>query len=172
MVIPYDGVAPEVDPTAYIHSSAHVIGDVRIGAESSVWFNAVIRGDVHPIRIGARTNVQDNATVHVTGGRWPTHVGDDVTVAHAVVLHGCTIGNCCLIGIGAVVMDGCEIGEECLVAAGSLIAPGTRVAPRQLLLGSPARAVRDLRAEEIERLHASARKYVDIAARYRSQGIV
>src|SRR5262245_27160323 len=125
MLITYSGTAPRVDPSAYVQQSAQVIGDVVIGAQSSVWFNVVIRGDVFHIRIGAGTNIQDNSTVHVTAGTWPTLIGDEVTVGHAVIVHGCRIGNRCLIGMGAIVMDGVEIGDDCLVAAGALVTPGT-----------------------------------------------
>jgi carbonic anhydrase/acetyltransferase-like protein (isoleucine patch superfamily) len=171
MLIPHDGNTPDVDETAYVHSSAQVIGDVRIGAQSSVWFNAVIRGDVFPVRIGARTNVQDNSTIHVTTGTWPTIVGDDVTIGHNVVLHGCSIGNRCLIGIGAIVLDGSEIGDDCIVAAGSLVTPGTKVDSGHLLLGSPARVVRRLEESELEHLLASAGNYVANAEKYWRQGI-
>jgi len=168
MLITYGGIAPRVDPSAYIQSSARVIGDVHIGAESSVWFNAVVRGDVHPIRIGARTNVQDNATLHVTGGRWATHVGDGVTIAHAVVLHGCRVGNHCLIGIGAIVMDGCEIGDECLVAAGALVTPNKRVPAGELWAGSPARKLRDLSPDERATLTFTAKAYAAFAQEHRA----
>lgn len=171
MIIAYQGIGPFIHPSAYIQSSAQVIGDVHIGAESSVWFNAVIRGDVHPIRIGARTSVQDNSTIHVSSGRWATVVGDDVTIGHAVVLHGCTVGNLCLIGIRAVVLDGCEIGDECLVGAGALVTPGTKVPAGQLVLGSPAKVVRPLKPEELVLLRQSAANYVRTAASYRAEGI-
>jgi len=167
MLIAFQGRLPQVDPSAYVQESAQVIGDVVIGAESSVWFNVVIRGDVHHIRIGARSNIQDNSTVHVTKGRWPTLVGDDVTVGHGVILHGCSIGNRCLIGMGAIVMDGVEIGDECLVAAGSLVTPGTKVPSGQLVIGSPARVPRALRPGELAHLKESAQGYVERAALYR-----
>ncbi len=171
MVIELDGVRPQVDPSAYVQASAQVIGDVHLGAQSSVWFNAVIRGDVFHIRIGARTSIQDNATVHVTGGRHATIVGDDVTVGHGAILHGCTIGNRCLIGIGAIVLDRCVIADDCMIGAGALVTPGTVTEPGYLLLGSPAKPVRPL--TEAERLHLlhSALGYVANAARYRAQGI-
>jgi carbonic anhydrase/acetyltransferase-like protein (isoleucine patch superfamily) len=171
MLIALDELAPAVDPTAYVQASAHVIGDVRIGAHSSVWFQAVLRGDVHPIRIGARTNIQDHATVHVTRDRHPTLVGDDVTVGHNAVLHGCTIGSSCLIGIGAIVLDRCVIGDGCLIGAGALLTPGTTVAPGHLVLGSPARVVRPITDAEREHLRQSAANYVANAARYRAAGI-
>ncbi len=171
MLIAYKGTLPRIDATAYVQDSARIIGDVEIGAESSVWFNVVIRGDGHFIRIGTRTNIQDNSTVHVTTDTWPTLIGDDVTVGHGVIVHGCQIGHRCLIGMGAIVMDGAEIGDDCLLAAGALVTPGTHIAPRQLIVGSPAKAVRDLRPEELERLLQSAASYVQHAASYRAQGI-
>jgi len=172
MLIAYDGKAPQVDPSAIIQSSAQLVGDVRVGCQSSVWFNVVIRADVHFIRIGERTNVQDNSTIHVTTGRWPTIIGSDVTVGHGVILHGCTVGDRCLIGIGAIVLDGCEIGNDCLVGAGSLLTPGTSVPPGHLALGSPAKVVRSLRDDEIANVRRSALTYVAHAEHYRSLGIV
>jgi carbonic anhydrase/acetyltransferase-like protein (isoleucine patch superfamily) len=171
MLLPYEGRRPQIDPSAYVQRSAQIIGDVVIGAQSSVWFNAVIRGDVHHIWIGVRTNVQDNATLHVTGHRWPTLVGDDVTVGHAVILHGCRIGNRCLIGMGAIVMDGVELGDDCLVAAGALVTPGTQIPAGHLVLGRPAAATRPLRPDELASLRESAENYVAHAASYRAQGI-
>jgi carbonic anhydrase/acetyltransferase-like protein (isoleucine patch superfamily) len=171
MLIAHNGVTPRIDPAAYVHSSAQIIGDVHVGAQSSVWFNAVIRGDVFYVRIGERTNVQDNSTIHVTTDRWPTIVGDDATIGHNAVLHGCRIGNRCLIGIGAIVLDGCEVADDCIVAAGSLLTPGTKVEAGQLVFGSPARPVRRLEESELELLLASAGNYVANAERYRRQGI-
>ena len=171
VLLSLNGWAPQIDPSAYIQSSARVIGDVHIGADSSVWFNAVIRGDGHHVRIGARTNVQDNATIHVTTGRHPTVLGDDVTVGHNAVLHGCTIGHRCLIGIGAIVLDRCLIGDGCLIGAGALLTPGTNVEPGHLALGNPARVVRPLSDAEREHIEQSARGYVATAARYRAAGV-
>jgi len=171
MLIAFRGIAPLIDPTAYVHSSAHIVGDVHVGPLSSIWFHAVVRGDVHHIRIGARTNIQDNATVHVTRERHPTIFGDDVTVGHNAVLHGCTVGHRCLVGIGAVVLDRCVIGDDCLIGAGALLTPGTSVAPGHLVIGSPARIARPLSDAEREHLRASAAGYVTTAALYRAQGI-
>jgi carbonic anhydrase/acetyltransferase-like protein (isoleucine patch superfamily) len=163
---------PVLGANVYIAPGAVVIGEVEIGPDASVWFNAVVRGDVERIRIGARTNVQDNATIHVTAGRWPTVLGDGVTIGHGVVIHGCTIGDHALIGIGAVVLDGAEIGAECLVGAGALVVPGSKIPPRSCVLGSPAKVARALRAEEIAHLHDSAANYVRYAREYRAAGIV
>ncbi len=171
MIIPLDGLTPTIDATAYVQETAQIIGDVQIGAQSSIWFHTVLRGDVNHIRIGARTNIQDNSTVHVTGGGNGTVVGDDVTVGHGVILHGCTVGNGALIGIGAIILDRCEIGEQSLVGAGALLAPGTVVPPRSLVLGQPAAVRRPLREEELRKLISSAEKYVLNAARYKKQGI-
>ncbi len=171
MLIPFNGLSPLLSTRAYVNSTARVIGDVHLGTDSSVWFHAVIRGDVNPIRIGARSNVQDNATIHVTTKRWATIVGDDVTIGHAAVLHGCTVGNRCLIGIGAIVMDGCEIGDDCVVGAGALLTPGTVIPPGHLAVGSPGKAARPLRPEEISYLAQSAANYVALAATFVGQGI-
>lgn len=169
MLLPYRGRAPVIDPTACVQPSAQIIGDVVIGAQASVWFNVVIRADVNYVRIGARTNIQDSSTIHVTHDRWPTVVGDDVTVAHAVILHGCRVADRCLIGMGAIVMDGAVINEDCLVAAGSLVTPGTTVPPGQLIMGRPAKAVRPLRPDELAHLKESAQNYVGYAASYRGE---
>ncbi len=171
MLIPFGDVAPVVDATAYVQATAQVIGDVQIGAGASVWFHTVLRGDVFPIRIGARTNVQDNSTVHVATGRYATVLGEDVTVGHNVVLHGCTVGDRCLIGIGAIVLDGTTIGEDCLIGAGALLTPGTAIPPGQLVLGSPAKVVRPLRDAERAHIARSAQNYVLAAERYRQLGI-
>ncbi len=172
MILAFRGVTPAIDATAHVVTNAVVIGDVTIGPESSVWFNAVIRGDVHAIRIGARTNVQDHVTVHVFAGRSPTVIGDDVTIGHRAVVHGCTIGSRTLVGIGAIVLDGAEVGEDCLVGAGAVVTPRTRIPAGQLVLGTPAKAVRALSAAERAELVASAERYVRYAAEYRAAGIV
>lgn len=171
MIIAFGDTRPMVDTTAYVQATAQVIGDVTIGAGSSVWFHTVLRGDVFPIRIGARTNVQDNSTVHVSTGRHATILGDDVTVGHNVVLHGCTVGDRCLIGIGAIVLDGTTIGEDCLIGAGALLTPGTVIPPGHLVLGSPAKVVRPLRDGERAHIARSARNYVLAGERYRQLGI-
>jgi gamma-carbonic anhydrase len=162
---------PRVDPSAFVADSAVVVGDVVLGPDASLWFHTVVRGDVERVRIGARSNVQDNATVHVTRGRWPTIVGDGVTVGHAAVLHGCTVGDHCLVGIGAIVLDGVVIESECLIGAGALVTPGTRIPARSLVLGSPAKRVRELRPEEVTRLHDSAASYLRHAQTYRTHGV-
>lgn len=171
MLIRHDGNLPEVDASAWVHASAHVIGRATIGARSSVWFGCVVRADVHEIRIGRDSNLQDLTVVHVTRDRFPTIIGDEVTVGHRAVVHGCTVGDRCLIGIGAIVMDGAEIAAESMVAAGALVAPRTKVPSGVVVMGQPAKVVRDLRPEELEHIRATARHYAEYAANYRSQGI-
>jgi carbonic anhydrase/acetyltransferase-like protein (isoleucine patch superfamily) len=171
MIAAYAGRAPRLDPTAFVVDAATVIGDVVIGAESSVWFGAVVRGDIEPIRIGARSNVQDNATLHVVGGKFGTTLGDGVTVGHNAVVHGCTLEDGALVGMGAIVLDGAVVGAESLIAAGTLVAPGTRIPPRSLVLGRPGKVVRPLSDGELERIRDSAANYVGYARRYRAEGV-
>lgn len=171
MIITHRSITPTISPSAYIQQSAQVIGDVHIGEESSVWFNAVVRGDVCYIRIGARVNIQDNATIHVFSGGIPTILGDGVSVAHNVVAHACTIGPFTLVGMGAIVLDGAEIGEECLIGAGAVVSPRSKIPPRSLVLGSPAKVARPLKPEEIAMLHRTAENYVRFAREYIDQRI-
>ncbi|HLC19070.1 MAG TPA: gamma carbonic anhydrase family protein [Thermodesulfobacteriota bacterium] len=166
MILPYKGVTPTVHETVFIEESARVIGDVHIGEFSSVWFNSVVRGDVHYIRIGRRTNVQDNCTLHVTKAVYPLVLGDEITVGHGVVLHGCTIRDRCLIGMGAIILDNAEVGEDSIIGAGSVVAEGTKVPPGSLVLGVPGRVVRELRPEEKERIRRSAENYIGYARDY------
>jgi carbonic anhydrase/acetyltransferase-like protein (isoleucine patch superfamily) len=154
---------PTVDPTAYIDVSAQVIGDVTLGAESSVWMNVVLRGDVNTIRIGARSNVQDGTIVHVMHGTHPTVIGDEVTIGHGAVVHGCTIASRVLIGMGAIVLNGAAIGADTIVAAGSLVPEGTVIPSCSLVMGSPARVRRVLSDADV----ASIREYADNYVRYR-----
>jgi carbonic anhydrase/acetyltransferase-like protein (isoleucine patch superfamily) len=157
---------PSIHPEAWLAPGASVIGDVHIGPRSSIWFGSVVRGDVHQIRIGAGTNLQDLCVVHVTRDRFPTSIGDEVTVGHHATVHGCRVGDGALIGIGAIVLDGAEVGDEALVAAGSLVPPGMKVAAGTLVMGTPARVVRTLDAAERAEQRARALQYVELAARY------
>jgi gamma-carbonic anhydrase len=157
------GVVPTIGRGAFVAPNASVIGDVVLGDESSVWFGTVLRGDVFPIRIGARTNVQDQTVVHVTGGEAATSVGDDVTVGHMAVLHGCTVGNRCLIGMASVVLDGAIIEDDCLVAAGSLVPPRMRIPSRSLVMGRPAKVVRGLGAADLAYIRHAGALYVGYA---------
>lgn len=153
-------VCPIVTAGAFIAPNASVIGDVVIGESSSIWFGVVVRGDVFPIRIGARTNIQDNSVVHVTGGKTSTMIGDDVTVGHGAIVHGCKIGNRCLVGMGSIVLDGAVIDDECFIAAGALVPPGMHVPSRSMVMGRPGKVVRALRAEELEAIDFASRDYV------------
>jgi carbonic anhydrase/acetyltransferase-like protein (isoleucine patch superfamily) len=160
MLRPFRGIFPQVDPTVYIDESAQVIGDVHIGAHSSVWMNVVIRGDVNSIRIGHRTNIQDGTIIHVMRDTHPTDVGDEVTVGHAAVLHGCVIEERCLIGMGAMLLNGAVIGRDSIVAAGSLVTEGTRVPPQSLVVGRPGVVRRPLTDAEIASIRDYAERYV------------
>lgn len=167
---PFGGTHPRIHPTALVMEGATVIGDVEIGEESSLFPGVVVRGDVHRVRIGRRTNLQDGTVVHVTGGAHPTEVGDDVTVGHRAVIHGCTLSDRCLIGMGAILLDGAVVGSDSLVGAGALLTPGMVVPPGTLVLGSPAKVKRPLTKEELAHLLESAAHYVELAARYRAEG--
>jgi carbonic anhydrase/acetyltransferase-like protein (isoleucine patch superfamily) len=161
------GQAPRLHPTAFVEASAQIIGDVEIGEGSSVWFNCVVRGDVNPIRVGARTNIQDLSLVHVQSRKFGTTLGDDVTVGHHVVLHGCTLGSRVLVGMGAILMDGVEVGSDCIVGAGTLLTPGTKVPDGSLVVGSPGKVRRALTDDERAFLLTSAQNYVAYAKEYR-----
>ncbi len=160
MLRPYKGVTPRVHATAFVDVSAQVIGDVEIGEESSVWMHAVVRGDVHWIRIGDRSNVQDGTIVHVMTGTHPTTIGDDVTIGHGAIVHGCTLGNRILIGMGAILLNGVDVGEDCIVAAGALLTEGTRVPPRSLVMGSPGKVRRILSDQEVASIRWYSERYV------------
>ncbi len=168
MLRPYKGILPEVHPTAYVDHSAQVIGDVHVGEESSVWMNAVIRGDVHRIRIGRRTNIQDGTIVHVMNGTHPTTLGDEVTIGHAVVLHGCTIADRVLVGMGAILLNGVTVGEDSIVAAGTLLTEGAEIPPRSLVMGRPGRVKRPLADEEVASIRQYAERYVAYRLDYMS----
>jgi carbonic anhydrase/acetyltransferase-like protein (isoleucine patch superfamily) len=166
MIIPYRGIKPRIDPSVYIAEGAQIIGDVEIGRDSSVWFNTVIRGDVHYIRIGERTNVQDNCVLHVTHDTYPLVIGSDVTVGHGAILHAATIKDRCLIGMGAKVLDNATVGPYALVAAGALVLEHFEVPEGALVAGVPARIKRMLTEEEREQIVQSARNYVGYVKTY------
>jgi carbonic anhydrase/acetyltransferase-like protein (isoleucine patch superfamily) len=162
----YGGVEPTIHPYTFLAETSVVIGDVEIGSHSSIWYGTIIRGDVFHIRIGSECSIQDNTVVHVTGGKHATVVGNRVTVGHSVVLHGCTIGDECIIGMGAIVMDEARVGSNCIVGAGALVTPGTHIPDGHLAVGSPARVKRALTDEERRWIQTSADHYVELAARY------
>ena len=159
---------PRVHANAYVDPSAQVIGDVEIGADASIWMNAVVRGDVHWIRIGARSNVQDGTVVHVMNGSHPTAIGDDVTIGHGAVVHGCTIGDRVLIGMGAILLNGATIGEDSIVAAGTLVTEETTIPARSLVMGSPGRVKRQLSAAEVASILEYSERYVGYRLDYMS----
>jgi carbonic anhydrase/acetyltransferase-like protein (isoleucine patch superfamily) len=171
----YLNSTPSLGPGVYVDPTALVIGDVTLGENVSVWPMTVIRGDVNRVRIGAGSNVQDGSVLHVSrpfpgqDAGWPLTVGDEVTIGHRVVIHGCTIGNRCLIGIGSIVLDGVTVEDEVMIGAGSVVTPGKELRSRGLYLGNPARRVRDLTAAEIERFPVIARHYVDLQRDYAAQ---
>ncbi len=168
MIRPFRQKRPQIDPTVFVADNATVIGDVEIGAHSSVWFGAVIRGDVMGIRIGAETSIQDNTVIHVTMDRCPTLIGSRVTVGHSVTLHGCSVGDLCIIGMGSTVLDQAEIGERSILGAGALVTPGTKIPAGHLAVGAPARVKRALTESELRWLETSAAHYVELARIYRT----
>ncbi len=168
-VAAYEGRQPRIAASAFLAEGSVVVGDVELGEASSLWFGTVVRGDVNRVRIGARTNVQDLSVVHVTSRTHPTVIGDDVTVGHRAVLHGCTIHDRCLVGIGAIVLDGAVVGPDAMVGAGALVPPGMVVPPGTLVLGAPAKVKRPLTPDEIAFLRTSAANYAGYAARHRGE---
>jgi carbonic anhydrase/acetyltransferase-like protein (isoleucine patch superfamily) len=166
MIRSYKGILPQIASTAFIEASAQVIGSVEIGEHSSVWFNCVIRGDVHYIRIGHSTNIQDGTVIHVTNGRFPTEIGNHVTIGHGVMIHGCTIKDRSLIGIGAIILDNATIGEKSFIAAGSLVTPGTVIPPRSMVMGSPAKVRREVTEAEIALIERHWQNYIEYKNNY------
>ena len=162
----YEGKQPRLGERVFVAENAAVIGDVEVGDDCSIWYSATIRGDINGIRIGARTNVQDNCTIHVTHLQWPTVIGEEVTIGHGAIVHGCTVRRGALIGMGSRVLDGAVVGESALIGAGSLVPEGMQVPPRVLVLGVPARVKRPLTDDELARLDQSWRNYVDYKDRY------
>lgn len=160
MLRPYRGQLPRVHPSAFIDDSAQVIGDVEIGDESSVWMCVVMRGDVNHIRIGARTNIQDGTIVHVMKDTHPTIIGNDVTVGHGAVVHGCTIEDRCLIGMGAILLNGVVVGTGSIVAAGTLLPEGTVIPPHSLVMGAPGKVRRTLGDDDLAEIQMYADRYV------------
>jgi carbonic anhydrase/acetyltransferase-like protein (isoleucine patch superfamily) len=162
------GVRPALGRDVFVAPNASVIGDVTLGDESGIWFGTVLRGDYYPIRIGARTNVQDNSVLHITASQAATTVGDDVTIGHMAIVHGCTIGNRCLIGMGSIVLDGAVIGDDCFIAAGSLVPPGKVIPPRSFVMGRPAKITRQVNDEDLKWIAHAAQVYVGYARAFRS----
>jgi carbonic anhydrase/acetyltransferase-like protein (isoleucine patch superfamily) len=162
----YEGKKPRLGERVFVAENAAIIGDVEIGDDCSIWYGTTVRGDVNSIRIGARTNVQDNCTIHVAHEQWSTMIGEDVTIGHGAIVHGCTIHRGALIGMGSRVLDGAVVGESALVGAGALVPEGMQVPPRKLVVGVPARVIRPLTDEELARLDQSWRNYVQYKEKY------
>jgi carbonic anhydrase/acetyltransferase-like protein (isoleucine patch superfamily) len=154
------GVSPVIGEEVFVADNARVIGNVEIGAKSSIWYNVVIRGDVMPIRIGKETNVQDGTVIHGTYGKWGTTLHDRVTIGHLVMLHGCEVGRGTLVGMGSILMDGVKVGEHCMIGAGTLLTEGTEIPPRSLVVGRPGKVKRQLTDEEVALLEKSADNYL------------
>lgn len=164
----FENLSPAVHPTAWVHGSAQLLGDVHLAEEVSVWPTAVLRGDCGAIRVGSLTNVQDGSVLHASLGVSQTTVGSKCTVGHRVVLHGCRIGNRCLIGMGSILLDDVELGDECFVAAGSLVTPGKKFEARSFLAGAPAKRVREVTERELAAIDHGWRTYQQLAASYRA----
>ena len=166
MIRAFRGVHPQIHPTAFVDESAQVIGDVHLGEEASIWCNCTVRGDIHYIRIGDRSNIQDNSVIHVRKSSHPTIVEQEVTVGHSVTLHGCYVERGCLIGIGSVVLDDVRVGAHSLVAAGALVSPGTVIPPQSLVMGFPAKVKRPLTEDEVAGLELYWQNYVEYTRIY------
>lgn len=159
MIIKYEGITPDLHPTVFVAPGSMIIGNVTIGEDSSVWFNTVLRGDLEPIQIGCRTNIQDGTVIHMDK-EIPCLIGDDVTIGHSAILHSCTIGNEALIGMGAILLTGCKIGERAIVAAGTLVREGQEIPAGTIAMGVPAKVRREVTEEELERVRHGKDDYV------------
>ena len=169
MIRAYRGVVPKIAASAYIDQSAQVIGDVVVGDRSSIWPNVTVRGDVNWIRIGEETSIQDNSVLHCDAGVFPLQIGSRVTVGHLAMLHGCTVEDECLIGIGAIILNGAKIGSGSVIAAGAVVPEGMQVPPHSLVMGVPAKVKRPVTPEEQERFRQNAKRYVEATAIYRDE---
>jgi carbonic anhydrase/acetyltransferase-like protein (isoleucine patch superfamily) len=169
MIRAYRGVVPKIAASAFIDQSAQVIGDVVVGERSSIWPNVTVRGDVNWIRIGEETSIQDNSVLHCDAGQFPLQIGSRVTVGHLAMLHGCTVEDECLIGIGAIVLNGAKIGSGSVIAAGAVVPEGMQVPPQSLVMGVPAKVKRPVTPDEQERFRQNAKRYVEATAIYRDE---
>ena len=167
MLIPFEAKLPRVHPTAWIAETAVLIGDLEVGEESSIWYGCVVRGDESPIRIGRRTNIQDASVLHVLGGLYPCNIGDDVTVGHMAIVHGCEVADRVLIGMGAIVMSNVKVGEGAVIGSGAVVPEGKEIPPYTLWLGAPAKYVRQIREDERERFGQTSEAYRHLKDRYR-----
>ena len=165
------GLTPKIDDSAFIASTAVIIGDVEIGANSNIWYHCVLRGDIHEIRIGRNTNIQDGTVVHVARNRFGTYIGDDVTIGHMALIHACTLEDGCMVGMHATVMDGAVVETGALVAAGALVTPGKRVKAGEMWGGSPARFIRKVSESDVAMINRIAPGYVELGGEYRAEGL-
>ena len=166
MIKQFERIKPKLGRDVYISESAAVIGEVILGNEVNIWFGAVLRGDMHYIKVGSRSNIQDNAVVHVTTAVSPTTIGSNVTVGHGAIIHGCTIEDNCMIGMGSVVMDDAVVGEGSLIGAGALVPPNMKIPPKSLVVGMPGKIVREVSDEEFQMIMDRPQEYIDLAAQY------
>ena len=166
MILPYDGKTPDIHQSCYLAPDCVIIGDVTIGAECSIWFKAVIRGDINYVKIGSFTNIQDGCIIHVTDGIYPTEIGDHVVIGHGALIHGCRIEDCCLVGMGSIILDGAVIGAGSLIAAGSVIRPMTIVSPGSMMAGNPAVLKRKVSEQEMGRFKEWAKDYRGYSKEY------
>ncbi|MFJ7726223.1 gamma carbonic anhydrase family protein [Neobacillus sp. NPDC097160] len=166
MKIPYNGKSPSIHESAFVAPGAYLIGDVQIGKDSTVWFNAVLRADDGPIIIGERSSIQDNSTIHLYE-EFPVVIEDDVTIGHNVILHGCKVGKRSIIGMGSTLLDNVEVGEECIIGANTLLAGGIKIPPRSLVVGSPGKVVRELSEKDLQMLQMSSEHYVQKGKAFR-----
>jgi len=166
MIKTFENKQPQLGRNIYISESAAVIGEVTLGNEVNIWFGAVVRGDMHYINVGNRSNIQDNAVVHVTTSISPTTIGANVTVGHGAIIHGCTIEDNCMIGMGSVVMDDAVVGEGVLIGAGALVPPNMKIPPRSLVVGMPGKVVREISEDEYQMIVDRPQEYIDLAAVY------
>ncbi len=166
MIGNFKSILPSIHESAFVADNVVIIGDVEIGEDASIWFGSILRGDVNYIRIGARTNIQDQTIIHVSSQGLPTIVEENVTVGHRVTLHACHVESGCLIGIGSIIMDGARIGRDSIVGAGTLVTPGTQIPPRSLVIGSPGRVKREVTDAELADLERSWRRYVELKDHY------
>lgn len=166
MIIPFNGTTPTIHDSVFVAPGAYLIGDIQIGKDSTIWFNAVLRGDEGPVTIGEKCSIQDNTTIHLYEG-CPVVIGDGVTVGHNVILHGCKIGSRTIIGMGSTILDNVEIGEECIIGANTLLTSGVKIPPRSLVVGSPGKVVRELKEKDLQMINMSIDVYVQKGIEFR-----
>jgi len=166
LILPYNGILPRIHPSVFIADGAVIIGDVEIGADSNVWFNCVLRGDVHEIRVGERTNIQDGTIVHCTKNGHGTYIGSDITIGHNATIHACTLKDDSFIGMGTTILDGAVVESQAMLAAGAVLTPGKRIASGELWAGNPAKKLRDLSPDDISFFPKSAAHYVTLSKSY------